>query len=55
MKRRSKLVLLTGAAGLIGSHILRRLMREGADIIAVNDLSTVSGFLNIIELAVKRP
>jgi UDP-glucose 4-epimerase len=39
MRWRSKLVLLTGAAGFIGSHVLRRLMREGADIIAVDDLS----------------
>jgi UDP-glucose 4-epimerase len=39
MRWHSKLVLLTGAAGFIGSHVLRRLMREGADIIAVDDLS----------------
>jgi UDP-glucose 4-epimerase len=40
MKWSNKLVLLTGAAGFIGSHLLRRLIRLNAEVIAVDDLST---------------
>jgi UDP-glucose 4-epimerase len=39
MKWSNKLVLLTGAAGFIGSHLLRRLIRLSAEVIAVDDLS----------------
>jgi UDP-glucose 4-epimerase len=39
MKWSDKLVLLTGAAGFIGSHLLRRLMKLGAEVIAIDDLS----------------
>jgi UDP-glucose 4-epimerase len=33
-------VLVTGAAGFIGSHLTDRLLRDGADVIGVDDLST---------------
>jgi len=39
MKWSSKLILLTGAAGFIGSYLLRRLIRLSAEVIAVDDLS----------------
>jgi UDP-glucose 4-epimerase len=39
MKWSNKLVLLTGAAGFIGSHLLRRLVKLGAEVIAIDDLS----------------
>jgi nucleoside-diphosphate-sugar epimerase len=39
MKWSNKLVLLTGVAGFIGSHLLRRLIKLNAEVIAVDDLS----------------
>jgi len=39
MKWHDKCVLLTGAAGFIGSHLLRRLLNLGVDIIAVDNFS----------------
>lgn len=33
-------VLITGAAGFIGSHLTERLLREGHDVVAVDNLST---------------
>jgi nucleoside-diphosphate-sugar epimerase len=39
MKWSNKLVLLTGAAGFIGSHLLKRLMSLNAEVLAVDDLS----------------
>jgi UDP-glucose 4-epimerase len=33
-------ILITGAAGFIGSHLARRLMREGHEIISVDNLTT---------------
>jgi nucleoside-diphosphate-sugar epimerase len=39
MKWSNKLVLLTEAAGFIGSHLLRRLIRLSAEVIAIDDLS----------------
>jgi len=40
MKWHDKYVLLTGAAGFIGSHLLRRLLKLGVDIVAVDNFST---------------
>jgi len=39
MKWSDKHVLLTGAAGFIGSHLLRRLIELGAEVVAVDNLS----------------
>lgn len=33
-------VLITGAAGFIGSHLAERLLRDGHDVVAVDDLSS---------------
>jgi UDP-glucose 4-epimerase len=35
-------ILITGGAGFIGSHLVDRLIRDGHDVIAVDDLSTGS-------------
>jgi nucleoside-diphosphate-sugar epimerase len=43
MKRRRELVL--GAAGFVGSHPYRRLVAEGDDVVAHDDLSAGLGYL----------
>ena len=35
-------ILLTGAAGFLGSHLSKRLVEEGHKVIGVDDLSTGS-------------
>ena len=35
-------VLVTGAAGFIGSHLCRRLVADGAQVVGFDDLSTGS-------------
>jgi UDP-glucose 4-epimerase len=40
MKWTNKQVLLTGAAGFIGSHLLRRLIDLGVDVVVVDNFST---------------
>jgi UDP-glucose 4-epimerase len=37
---KQKLVLVTGGAGFIGSHLTKRLLRDGADVRVVDNLST---------------
>ena len=39
-ERMSKRYLVTGGAGFIGSHIVRRLVSEGAEVRVVDNLST---------------
>jgi len=39
MDLRGERVLVTGGAGFIGSHVVDRLVEEGADVVAVDDLS----------------
>lgn len=36
--------LVTGAAGFIGSHLVERLIAEGADVIALDNMSTGAGY-----------
>jgi len=38
MKLKSKKVLVTGSAGFIGSHLVDRLVEEGAEVVAVDNL-----------------
>ena len=45
-----KRILVTGGAGLIGSHLIDRLVREGHDVVCVDNLSTGSA-RNIEHLA----
>ena len=40
MRRMAKRYLVTGGAGFIGSHIVRRLVSEGAEVRVVDNLST---------------
>lgn len=42
MNWRSKNVLVAGGAGMIGSHVARRLVKEGANVTIVDDLSSGS-------------
>lgn len=39
-KTKDKTILVTGGAGFIGSHLVDRFLREGCQVIAVDDLST---------------
>jgi len=34
-----KRVLVTGGAGFIGSHLVKRLVAEGAEVVVIDDLS----------------
>jgi len=44
MKLQSKKVLVTGAAGFIGSHLVDRLVEEGAEVVAIDNLK--DGYLS---------
>lgn len=51
----SRPVLVTGGAGYVGSHTVRRLQQDGADVVVVDDLSTghveaVSAPLEVVDL-----
>jgi NAD(P)-dependent dehydrogenase (short-subunit alcohol dehydrogenase family) len=45
--------LITGGAGFIGSHLAERLLKEGAAVTVVDDLST--GSLDNLSLAIRHP
>ncbi len=40
MKRKSTRILVTGGAGFVGSHLCRRLLAEGADVLCVDNFFT---------------
>ena len=42
MKRKTKRVLVTGGAGFLGSHLCERLLKEGYEVVAVDNLYTGS-------------
>lgn len=46
-------ILLTGAAGFLGSHLTRKLLNEGHHVLALDDLST--GSLSNLEFALNNP
>ncbi|MEZ2345769.1 NAD-dependent epimerase/dehydratase family protein [Terriglobus sp. RCC_193] len=48
-----KRVLITGAAGFLGSHVTDRMLEKGYDVIAVDDLS--HGHMRNLEMAVLNP
>ena len=39
----TKNILIAGGAGFIGSHLCERLLKQGANVICLDDLSTSSG------------
>lgn len=49
MKRKSMRILVTGGAGFVGSHLCRRLLSEGHDVLCVDNLFTGSKS-NIIDM-----
>lgn len=49
MKIRELKILVTGGAGFVGSHLCRRLLAEGHDVLCVDNLYTGSKE-NIIDL-----
>jgi UDP-glucose 4-epimerase len=53
-------ILFTGAAGFIGSHLAERLLRDGHDVIAVDDLSVglrehLPASLKLHEMDIRKP
>ena len=46
-------ILITGGAGFIGSHLAERLLDDGNDVVALDNLST--GSLDNVAALAKRP
>ena len=40
MKKQSKIVLVTGAAGFIGYHLCLRLMKEGYTVVGLDNINS---------------
>ena len=51
--KNSALVLVTGGAGFIGSHLVERLLADGKSVVAIDDLST--GSLENLKPVLKHP
>lgn len=53
LRNSSKKVMVTGAAGFIGSHLVDALLKEGCDVVGLDNLS--AGILDHLESAMQNP